>query len=311
MGEGSVKPTTLRFFNEVDADALDGVFTPTVVAQLASLGAGVTMGLRERSGRRADVIRRLQDAGVPVGAWLLLPVDDGYFATHTNVDRVNALIDATLSWADAEGLRFEALGLDFEPHLRELQRFFAQPVRMALSWAWRARDQRPLRAALAAYGQTVARVRATGLRAESYQFPLLLADRDASGSLWQRVAGGLDVSTDREVVMLYSSLLGPVGAGLLSQLAGRCRALGVGSTGGGIDPLPKLTWPQFERDLLLAAEHCTDVSVFSLEGCVAHGFLERLLDFDWPRRASAPVRHGGPVRRRFGACTALTALTEP
>jgi hypothetical protein len=49
------------------------------------------------------------------------------------------------------------------------------------------------------------------------------------------------------------------------------------------------------RDLRIAARACSDVSVFSLEGCVENGHLERLVDFDW----AAPVEL--PLHQRWGA----------
>jgi len=73
--------------------------------------------------------------------------------------------------------------------------------------------------------------------------------------------------------MLYSSLYG---APFLAAWAPACRAIGVGSTGGGVDPLPKLSFEDLARDLAAAQRWTDDVSIFSLEGCVEAGFLARL-----------------------------------
>lgn len=245
-----------------------------------------------------------------MGAWLLLPRAEGYFATHDNFASVEALIDQTLRWAERERLSFEAVGLDFEPHFDELQAFMARPVPTATRWSWRARDAARWQTAHAAYHRIVSRARSAGLRVDSYQFPLVLADRHAHGSLWQRIAGGLDVAVEREVVMLYSSLLGVAGPGLIQRLSPRCAALGVGSTGGGIDPFPKLSWLQLERDLLLAAEHCADLSIFSLEGCVWQGFLERLRDFDWERRVGVSLPARLTSQLITTVCTGLSGVTR-
>jgi len=305
-----VQPTTLRFFSELFEPALAETFSASTRSQLRALGAGVTIGLLDHSEARARVIRQLTDEAIPVGAWLLLPRSDGYFATHDNFARVEALIDDTLRWAEREHLRFEGLGLDFEPHLDELEAFMARPLPTTTKWSWRARDATRWQTALAAYQRIVTRVRSAGLRVESYQFPLVLADRHACGSLWQRIAGGLDVSVEREVVMLYTSLLGVAGQGLISQLAPRCAALGLGSTGGGIDPFPKLSWAELERDLLLAAEHCTDLSIFSLEGCVWHGFLDKLRDFDWERRAAPSLSARLSSQLITAVCIGLSGVTR-
>ncbi len=245
------------------------------------------MGLIDRSPSRARVIRQLTGHGVPVGGWLLLPKHHGYFATHDNFKLVETLVTDTLEWASLEQLPLEALGLDFEPELAQLEALMATPLPTLARWSWRARDSTRWRSAHAAYSRIIRRVRDTGARIETYQFPLVMADRAVGGSLWQRIAGGLDLSSDREVAMCYSSLLGVAGPGLIERLAPSCSAIGVGSTGGGVDDFPKLRWAELERDLLLASARCSDVSIFSLEGCLTHGFLERLHDFDWSRPAAA------------------------
>jgi hypothetical protein len=249
------------------------------------------------------VLRALADEGVPVGAWLLLPAAQGYFATLDNAAQVAARYREVHAWARREGLAFEAVGLDFEPHLEELGRLVAHPARTVAAWAWRARDRRRLARAREAYGALLREVREDGHRVEAYQFPTLLEERRGGGSFWQRFAGSLDVEVEREVVMVYSSLLGPLGPGAVEAWAPRCRAVAVGSTGGGIDPLPKLTWGALARDLRVAARACADVSVFSLEGCVQQGFLARLVDFDW----AAPLTPT-PLAPRAGLAVARAVM---
>ncbi len=283
---GPVKPARLSFFNEQDAGALALLAGDAATrARLRALGATVTVGLKDLSEVRAAAVRRLSDEGVPVDAWLLLPRDEGYFATFDNLAAVERRVDEVLRWRERHRLPLGALGFDFEPDLRELDALFASPARTLASWARRSRQHARRDAALARYGALRERVRAAGLRVESYQFPLLLEDRAVGSTFFQRFAGALDVGVEREVLMAYSSLLGPWGVGLLAGWAPQARAIAVGSTGGGVDPLPKLSWDELSRDLRLAAGACADVSVFSLEGCVARGFLERLLELDW----SAPV----------------------
>jgi hypothetical protein len=281
------RPRVLRFFCELDSAALERTFTSDVVDQLGRLRAGVTLGLRDLTDQRAHLVRRLHDVGVPVGLWVLLPVEQGYFATHHNVELVARRCDAVLEWVARHALEVEALGLDFEPDLRELEGLLERPLMTSRRWARRAQVA-SLGPTKAAYAVLVNTLRSRGVRVESYQFPLLLEDRSASDDWWQRMTGSLDVEVSREVVMLYSSLFGALGPGLVPHFAGRARAIGVGSTGGGVDPLPKLDWPTLRRDLLLAARVCDDVSIFSLEGCLEQGFLPRVAELDWDAEVPAP-----------------------
>jgi hypothetical protein len=281
------RPRVLRFFCELDSTALGPTFSKAVIGQLVHLRAGVTLGLRDLTDQRAELVRELHDRGVRVGLWVLLPVEHGYFATHHNVELVSQRCDEVLEWVARHGLQVEALGLDFEPDLRELQSLLERPLLTSRRWAHRARVA-SLGPTKAAYAVLVNTLRSRGVTVESYQFPLLLEDRAASDDWWQRMTGSLDVEVTREVVMLYSSLFGALGPGLVPHFAGRARAIGVGSTGGGVDPLPKLDWPTLRRDLLLAARACDDVSIFSLEGCVAQGFLPMLCELDWEAEVIAP-----------------------
>ena len=145
---------------------------------------------------------------------------------------------------------------------------------------------RQMRRARTAYRALVSLIHASGYPVESYQYPLIADERRVGSTVLQRLAGVVDVSVDREVLMLYTSLLRPNGVGILASYAPEAQAIGLGVTGGGVvEPgLPTrepLTWDEFSRDLRLAWMWCDDLYIFSLEGCVEQGFLDRLGTFDW------------------------------
>lgn len=304
-----LKPARLSFFNEQDAGPLSALVADASLHHaLRALDARVTVGLRCLSDERAAAVRTLTGAGVPVDAWLLLPAEEGYFATFENLAAVERRVDGFLRWATSHELRFDALGFDFEPDLRELETLFQRPTRALLGWARRSFDRPRHARARDGYRALLARVRSAGFAVEAYQFPLLVEDRAAGSDFFQRFAGALDLPVGREVLMAYTSLLGPFGPGLLEGWARTAQAVAVGSTGGGVDPLPKLTFGALSRDLRLAAARCADVRVFSLEGCVASGALPRLLTLDWdaPVELSAAQRFGAASLR--GAARGLSAL---
>lgn len=293
-----MKPSRLSFFNEQDPPELaELVGSAAVLRELKTLNARVTMGLRDLSDERAEAVLRLDGEGITVDAWLLLPREQGYFATYDNVAAVSARVDEVLRWKERHRLPLSAMGFDFEPDLRELEALFHHPVRALAGWLRRSGDRVRRERALDSYRALLERVRAAGWALEAYQFPLLLEDRAAGSHFLQRLSSSLDVQVEREVVMAYSSLLGPLGPGLVEGWTRKISAVAVGSTGGGVDPLPKLSFDELSRDLRLAARACSDVSIFSLEGCVMHGHLPRLIDFDW----DAPVTM--PLAQRLGAAS--------
>lgn len=278
-----MRPERLSFFNEQTGEALLALTRRAgVLDTLAALRARVTMGLVDLSDARAEAVRRLNAAGIGVDVWLLLEREHGYFATPENAARVEERLAAWRAWSARHGLTFTSVGFDFEPDLRELDGFFAKPGRTLARWGWRTTERERLARAADQYRALISATQASGLEVETYQFPLLLEDRAAGSQFFQRLISSLDVPAHREVLMIYSSLLGVAGAGLTESWTRQAPgAVAVGSTGGGIDPLPKLSFEALARDLRWAARVARDVRVFSLEGCVEHDYLPRLVTFDW------------------------------
>jgi len=69
--------------------------------------------------------------------------------------------------------------------------------------------------------------------------------------LLQRLAGLVDVTTDREVWMLYSSFMRSLGPAMIWSYGPQAQAIAVGSTGGGPDvpgqpQVPSLGWGELE-----------------------------------------------------------------
>jgi len=295
----------LTFFCELDAPELNTLIADgTVIAQLAALGAQVSLGLRDLSAARAAAVQRLNAAGIPVIAWQLLPAEQGYWYNLSNPHHAAARYAAFQAWTHEYGLRWAAVGIDIEPDIREVARFFASPLRLVPTIVRRVFDAGRVRRAAASYCELITQMHTENYPVESYVIPFIRDERRAGATLLQRLAGLVDLPTDREVPMLYSSFHRPHGAGLLWSYAAEGTAVGLGSTGGGvdvggIDQIAPLTWAEFSRDLRLAARHCREIYIFSLEGCVRQDFLERLMHFDWEGLVELPAMHArlvGQVR---------------
>jgi hypothetical protein len=284
----------LTFFCELDAEPLALLFADRVVLeQLLALGARVSLGIRDFSRQRAAVVQRLNQAGIPVIAWQLLADEHGYWYNLGNADRAAERYAAFLRWTQDHDLRWDGVGIDIEPDIREVAQWFANPLRLAAPLLRRLLDHERVRRAGADYSALVERMRADGYPVESYVIPLIRDDRRVGSTLVQRIMGLVDLPTDREVPMLYTSFLRAHGVSALWSYAPEGRAAGLGSTGGGvdvgeIDRIPPLTWDELSRDLRLARRWCDQLYIFSLEGCVRQGFLERLTRFDWDGPAAAP-----------------------
>jgi hypothetical protein len=275
----------LTFFCELEPEALQALFSKSVISDLIELKAALSLGILDLSDERAEVVKRLNQAGVPVIAWLLLSKDQGYWFNLDNAPQAIARYAQFKGWTEKYALRWAGVGLDIEPDIRDMASFEKRKWRMLPSLLGRLVDSKRLKGGRAAYQALVARIRSDGYAVDSYQFPVMADERQVGSTLLQRMGGLVDIASDKEVLMLYSSFTRPNGAGFIASYAPEAQSVGLGVTGGGVDvgevDQKPLTWQELARDLRLAWCWCEDIHIFSLEGCVEQGFLERLKGFAW------------------------------
>ena len=281
----------LTFFCELTPEPLQALFGKRLINDLLKLQANLSLGIIDLSPERAEVVQRLNQAGVPVVAWLLLPKDEGYWFNLDNAPQAAARYAAFTAWTAENDLHWDGIGLDIEPDIGEITQFAKGDLSLLPRVVWRLFSRRRLKEGRARYQELIAQIHADGYQVESYQFPVIADERLAHSTLLQRGVGLVDLkavsgtAADREVWMLYTSFVRANGAGLLASYAAESQALALGSTGGGVDSefgqFTPLTWEELERDLRLAWYYCSDLYIFSLEGCVQQDFMPRLKNFVW------------------------------
>ncbi|WP_448336063.1 hypothetical protein [Bellilinea sp.] len=312
-------PPHMTFFCELEAAQLEVLFeSGQVIATLQKLDAGVALAIRDFSTERAAVVRRLNEAGIPVTAWLLLPEEEGYWFNLDNAPLAVQRYQDFQAWSQNEHLKWLRIGLDIEPDFR-LITALKEGVMPALRFIFSTASHRKKRFASARllYRQLVEQIHNDGYEVEAYQLPLILEERRSRSFVLQRWLGVLDLEVDREVLMLYSSFSRPWGDALLLSYGKDAQNIAIGSTGGGVDlegvaDTRPLDWQEFSRDLLIAGLLKPEVAIFSLEGCVQQGYLEKLIQFDWQQSVQVERRKYvlvQQVRRLLAA--ALWILERP
>jgi hypothetical protein len=282
----------ITFFCELSSHHLGAVIGQPELQLLSAMSANVSIAILDFSSERAEFVRQLNQNGIPVSAWLLLPPDQGYWLGMDNADGAKEIYASFKSWTLRENLTWRTIGLDFEPDIREFKAWIDGGDRR---WALqrilsRLFQRRKLVISQRVYRQLVGAIRSDGYMVESYNLPLIADERIVGSTLLRRTLGIVDISVDTEVWMLYSSILRGntgrphFGLGVLWSYGSQAQAIGVGSTGGGIDIFLEqrdLDWDELSRDLRLAW-YCTDqIYIFSLEGCIEQGFLPGLEKFQW------------------------------
>jgi len=311
-----VSAPRLTFACELDHERLTELFAdPAVIADLKALNAGITMMVSDFSAERAAVVKRLNDAGVPVIGIPLFPANEGYYFTVDNAPDAASRYQLWKEWTARHGLVWAGVGLDIEPEARFYEQIMANPWGLVGLLAPRLVDAARPRRARALYAALIDRIHADGWQVENYQFPMIADERHVGSTLLQRLLGLVDVRTDREVWMLYSSFMRHVGPGLLWTYGPEADAIAVGTTGGGPDvpghpQMPTLDWDELARDLRLARRWCDDIYVHSLEGCVWQGFLPRIRQLVWSGAAPPDTTRRASVMRT-GLRTFLWTTAHP
>jgi hypothetical protein len=271
----SASPPQLTFACELDSARLTELFADgSAIEHLQALRARVIIMVSDLSDERAAVVKQLGQAGIPLVAVPLFPFEEGYYFTVENAPRAAARYEQWKDWSDKHGLRWDWVGLDIEPEASFYEQIMADPWQLPAMLLPRLRDRDGPVRAREIFTALIERIHQDGWQVENYQFPLIADERKAGSTVLQRLLGLVDIPTDREVWMLYTSFLRGLGPGLLWSYGPEAQAIAVGTTGGGPDipghpQMPALSWEEFARDLRLARHFTDQIYVHSLEGALA------------------------------------------
>ncbi len=302
-------PTKLTFFCELYADDLEQLFSdPCVIGQLRTLGATLSLGILDFSDERASIVHQLNENGIPVIAWQLLPIEQGYWYNMSNAHQATAGYLKFVDWTNKHDLRWAGLSVDMESDISEVQSFITHKLRIIPTLFKRIFQKRSYDKACKDYHSLITQMQGDGYAVDSYEFIFMDDDRKAGSSVLTRALGVTDVPANKHVLMLYSSFFRPYGSAVLCNYARGADSVAVGSTGGGVElhgmNHAPLDWNEFSRDLRLAHRYCEDIHIFSLEGCIEQGFMEPLMDFDWdlPTQQPQPMTFLLTVMRNISHC---------
>ena len=267
---------------------------PDVISSLQKLRAGVAVGTDDLSPSRAQIVKRLNEAGIPVVAGLELSGDQGYYMNSGNAPQAAARFAAFQQWTARYGLRWSAVGLDIEPDIRLFDDLQHHRLRLASVLFIHYFEFTKMRRAREAYESLIHRIQSQGYRVLTYQLPLILAERKAHLTVLERILGIVDVRGDDEVIMIFSGLNQAIGAAMIWTLGPKSQSIAVLGTDA---PGHPLSWNDFSRDLVVASHFSHVIGVFNLEGAERLGFLSRLEAMDWNQPATISAQSLVGARR--------------
>jgi hypothetical protein len=300
----------------MEVEPLQALFSLPDIVILADLKASVSLGILDLTDQRAEVVRRLNDSGVPVIAWLLLPKQEGYRFNLNNAPQAAIRYWEFKQWSERHQLSWDGVGLDIEPDIRELEKISTEGIKFLPVVLRRLFDRNRFQTALTHYRDLVEQIRQDGHRVEIYQLPIIADERAARSTLLQKGAGLVDLKGDREIFLIYTSFIRPRGPGVIWSYGRQAQAIALGSTGGGVGTVflnnKPLQWEELARDLRLAWVFSDEIYIFSLEGCIRYGYLHKLKGFVYDMPIFEPQAQTEKVDRlRRSLQTALWISSRP
>lgn len=285
LGDKTMGTPALWFACDGPTSDLERMFgQPDVISDLQALKAGVSLALPELSEGRAQIVLKLNQAGIPVTAWLALTGEQGYYLNASNAQAAMARFKEFKRWSATYVLRWASIGLDIEPNIQDFEAL-GKGHRWHLVLAIIGRYFRTLRIKRAKelYAELIREMHSNGYTVETYQFPFIADERDVHSTVLERISGIVDIRADREALMLYTSFNPRLDSALIWVYGPEAQAIAVGSTAGSdADPrFHPLNWEEFSRDLRVARHFSSIIGVYSLAGCVQQGFLDRLKTMNW------------------------------
>ena len=321
LGDKTKGPPVLWFACDGPTSDLERMFSePEVISDLQALKAGVSLALPELTERRAQVVLKLNQAGIPVTAWLALPGEEGYYLNASNVQEAMVRFKDFERWSASYSLRWASIGLDIEPNIQDFEALGKDHRRhLVFTIIGRYFNGGRIKRAKASYAELIGEINRNGYTVETYQFPFIADERDVHSTVLERISGIVDIRADREVLMLYTSFNRKLDSALIWVYGPEAQAIAVGSTAGSdADPrFHRLDWEEFSRDLRVARHFSDTIGVYSLAGCVQQGFLDRLRTMNWDEPVLIPrdaVQRAERLRTRIqraiwiGSCLPYAAI---
>jgi len=283
----ALKPR-ISFFCELKGKEFSELFADSsLIRQLIEMKAAIRIGLHDFSSERTATIQKLNKAGIPVVAWLLLPEEDGYWFNMHNGEKAQNRYDNFKKWTSDNNLLWAGIGLDLEPDMNDAKLALHHPWKLAWRIYKRLYDNKSLIEAKLIYEDLIGKMKADGYTVESYILSFLYEEREKKTSSVQKALGIVDIEVDKEIPMAYTSAMGNPA---IIQLAHRENMpIALGSTGGGVKiegiELASLNWDELERDLIIASKLTNEIHIFCLETSFQKGFLPKIQNIDFTQAA--------------------------
>ena len=274
----------ISFFVELKGVDQQKLFSDlSLISDLKKMKSSVRLGLLDFSPDCTQTVQQLNNAGIPVYAWLLLPEEDGYWFHMKNGEKALKRYADFKQWTAENNLKWKGIGIDLELDFQDARMMVKHPVKLIWRVYKRLYEKEPLEEGRKTYEQLVNQIRRDGYYLESYVIPTIYDERIAGTTSFQKAIGLIDIKTPNEIPMLYTSMFN--NPSIIPSYYQKGQPIALGTAGGGVTiegMKPKaLTWDNLQRDILISTRYSSEVIIFCLEAVVENGWLANLKNFDY------------------------------
>lgn len=265
---------------------------PATITALRALHAEVAVALPDYSPERAEVVHMLNQQQIPVIAGLALQTKDGPYFNADDAAEAPAQYAAFEAWTQQNGLHWAAVGLDIEPNFAQLAALKNHPLKLVSMLLRNSFNSERRDRARQIYSTLIRQIQSQGYPVETFTLPYGPVENNIHTDLLDRLLGTVDLRSDQNYLMIYTSYARPVGSSIILDLGPSAQGIAVGITdgpppaGSGFGPLD---WDEFSSDLLVASHFTRHIGVYNLEGCVSQGYLLRLESMNWSASVVLPA----------------------
>ena len=219
----------LTYIYDYPASLLADQFSDSAIAHFVVEQRRLCLAMRDLSVVRAELVRTLNRAQIPVVAWLTPDeATPQRYYRFSDAAAIEARYQEFQAWSVHNGLKWAALGLEIEPDLHDAVHFDGEPRIDTNALIRRVADHWHIESATAQFHALFQQMRADGHTIELYELPFVRDDRVSGSTLARRFLGLPNISADHSVVRLYSSMTRPYGSGLIANYAPEFGAVAIG-----------------------------------------------------------------------------------
>lgn len=291
--------SSISFFSEIQGYRLLELLNDNNIEQLKRLNASIRMGITDVSDSRAKVVQRLNEAGIPVTAWLLLPKKDGYWLNASKGEKASKRYREFSTWTKNNKLKWERIGFSFEPEAYDSKITSRSYVSIAQVFFKRLLKNNSQELAKSEYPAVLGSIKNDGYRIETYISPYEYDANVTECNSWYNINGTF-LPPSHEEIPIFFNHYGASDKHALAQhiVYGRqnhAKTVLIGSMNPN-KPLSKienahpLNLEQIYHHLQVAQPRGVNIAIYGLEGAIKQGILEKLDLNNIPNQSLQPKK---------------------